>query len=139
MRSQWTPDPSELPFTRSDRLKVSVWAATFEETVAIDGAGGRRYAYEVMESGIKFPGAVPNFNWLQGKRFESQIPWTETNEAFFSWVSLNMTELIKRLADIRKPERMIESISAGRLLPLGPSAQVQEVKQWLADVVERHI
>lgn len=103
--------------------RVDIWAGVFEETVMIDGAGNRRYSYEPLESSIKFPqGSNPLrlHNW-EGKREKDLIPWSKRNEAFFVWVAERMADLVNRLDALRAPENMIETISAGRLLPLGQS------------------
>ena len=104
--------------------KVDVWAAVFDETVCIDGLGGKRYSYEQLDSPLTFPdgGSSSGFSRpAQGKRKDCQVPWTKANEAFFVWVCENMKALVERLDEIRQPEKMIETITAGRLLPLGQS------------------
>lgn len=103
--------------------KVDVWAGVFNETVMIDGADNRRYSYEPLESSIKFPQGSNPFrlhNW-EGKREKNLIPWSKRNEAFFVWVAERMADLVNRLDALRVPDNLIETISAGRLLPLGQS------------------
>jgi len=107
---------------------VDVWAGTYIETVCIDGAGLKRYSYEAVESSIDYSNANKGsylYNFAScsytprdGMCAKNQVPWTEQNEAFFIWVQLRMAELVARLAEISEPEKMVEAISAGRLLPL---------------------
>ena len=103
--------------------KVNVWAGCYEETVAIAGDGGRRYSYQASESSLGFPGeySLSSRTSNGSKRFDKQVPWTEKNEAFFKWVADNMARLIDGLISIESPEKMVEAINAGRLLPLGNS------------------
>ncbi len=105
--------------------KVDVWAAVYGETVCIDGLGGKRYSYELLDSLIKFPDGGDSRGFVRhsdaGRRLDGQVPWTKKNEAFFMWVCENMAELAKRLDELRQPEAMLETINAGRLLPLGQS------------------
>ncbi|GAJ20552.1 unnamed protein product, partial [marine sediment metagenome] len=55
----------------------------------------------------------------EGERSEHQIPWTKANEAFFFWLKERMEDLIERLHELRESSKLIETIAAGRLLPLG--------------------
>jgi len=103
--------------------KVSVWAGTYEETVAIAGDGTRRYSYERIESDLNFaPAGYADYVGPSrrggGKLFDCQVPWTEQNEAFFLWVKGHMAELIARMYELEKPDKLVEAVSAGRLLPL---------------------
>ena len=103
--------------------RVQIWAGTYEETVAIAGDGARRYSYENIESEINFhTPETHNFvdpSRRNANRHDSQVPWTEQNEAFFLWIKKRMKELIERLYELEKPDKLIEMITAGRLLPLG--------------------
>lgn len=113
------PDPDESSHFVSG-YSVKVWAGTYEETIAISGNDDRRYSYEPIESALKFPGDPPfSFRRGGGERQKCQIPWSKQNEAFFTWVDWRMVGLVARLAEIRSPDQLIESINAGRLLPLG--------------------
>lgn len=105
--------------------KVDVWAGTYEETVCIDGAGNKRYSYESIASPLTYPKPAwaSNINRANGERDAHQIPWTEQNEAFFIWIRDRMAELVARLAEIRDPDKVIETINAGRLLPLLPAGR----------------
>lgn len=101
-----------------------VWARTYEETVCIDGTGGKRYSYEPVESPVKYPGEPPHkLDSHEGKKFEAQVPWTGPNEKFFVCIGEHLNGLITRLDEIRSPDKMIEAINSGRLLPLGSSQQ----------------
>lgn len=103
--------------------KTQVWAGAFKETVAIAGDGQRRYSYEVAENDpLDFPGAKyhsPSRSRQDGSRYDCQVPWTERNEQFFIWVRDRMGELVLALAGLSEPDKLVETISAGRLLPLG--------------------
>jgi len=109
--------------------EIKVWAQVYTETKATAGDGSERYSYEAIESPANFdapdhlnssayysPGRNDN-----GKRHEKQILWTKDAEAFFVWIRENMDHLIARLDEIDSPDKMLETIQAGRLLPLGES------------------
>lgn len=100
---------------------IDVWADTYRETIAIAGDGTKRYSYERIESPVSFPGdeCYSAVNRLEGRRYGCQVPMTKQNEAFFIWIGDRMSELISRLAELEDPNKMIENINAGRLLPLG--------------------
>jgi len=104
-------------------LKISVWAGTYEETVAIAGDGGKRYSYTRVESPVNFAQLDEKDNYNHtgrgAERFDKQVPWTEQNATFFIWIRDNMTLLIERLHDLEQPDNLVEAIQAGRLLPLG--------------------
>jgi len=117
------PKSSNRPSWQTN-LSVNVWASAFIETVAVSGTGQRRYSYEPVESSLTYSDEKP-FSRAGEKRV-SQVPWTERNEAFFKWVEVNMRELINRLAEIEDPAKMIETINAGLLLPLGSSMKETE-------------
>ncbi len=101
-------------------LKVIISAGTFEETVMTAGDGVKRYSYEWMESevntGERYGSRVGNRDGLRENR---QVPWTEKNEAFFVWVKRGMKDLMEKLYELEQPEKLIETVHAGRLLPLG--------------------
>ena len=105
------------------RLKVVVWAGTYEETVATAGDGAKRYSYARVESPVNFAelDKFDSYNptGRHGDHFDKQVPWTEQNAAFFIWIKDNMTLLIERLHDLKQPDNLIEAIQSGRLLPLG--------------------
>jgi hypothetical protein len=105
-------------------IMVRVWAGTFKETVSISGAGAKRYSYEPVESSLKYPfhpnaGLIPR----DGEKTDYQIPWTPENEKFFLWVQTSMTALADQLQVLRKTDALIETINAGRLLPMGKTPQ----------------
>ena len=113
------PTANEKESWRNRRgFMVDVWAGVFEETVAIDGAGNRRYSYEPIESPFDFPGG-PGDPRKPGEREVNQIPWTPESEAFFVWVAVRMGDLTAALDKLRIPARLIGTINAGLLLPLG--------------------
>jgi len=117
-----TPDPTSK-YSPGTGYGVNVVAHCFEETVAIDGAGARRYSYEKAESSLDFPGSqYIQANHTGGEREDKQVPWTEQNEAFFLWVGDRLAELVDRLRDIQAPDKLIEQINEGRLLPLGQTS-----------------
>lgn len=101
-------------------MKVALQVGTFEETVMTAGDGVKRYSYEYKESeinmGEKYGYRVGN---RDGKRENKQISWNEKNAAFFLWIKENMKLLIERLYELEQPDKLIETIHAGRLLPLG--------------------
>lgn len=115
------PNRKEYHHSSNQNLQVRVWAGTYEETVCIAGDGTHRYSYEYIESDLIYPGQdyFDPSRRSRGTRFESQLPWTEQNEDFFKWVLVHMLELVNALADLYEPDKLIETISAGRLLPLG--------------------
>ncbi|GAI72517.1 unnamed protein product [marine sediment metagenome] len=121
------PEPGKDYWDGSHR--VVVWAGTFKETVLIAGDGARRYSYERLKSNINFDYNEEKDSYEryymgrkeEGERSEHQIPWTKANEAFFLWLKERMEELIARLHELRQSRKLIEAISAGRLLPLGSS------------------
>jgi len=108
-------------------IEIRVWAGTYQETVAIAGDGVRRFSYEYIESLVNFPGTGKDGSKgptdRDGLRYDRQVPWTEQNEAFFVWIKERMTDLVAHLAALQEPDTLIESISAGRLLPFGGSSQ----------------
>lgn len=109
--------------------KVSVWAGAYEETVATAGDGGKRYSYARVESQINYA-ELDEKDWYNhtGRgtdRFNQQVPRTEQNVAFFLWIKNNMDNLIERLHELVDPERMIETINEGRLLPLGAGEELK--------------
>lgn len=114
------PNPDAKMSSWDYGLKVLIKAGTFEETVMIAGDGVKRYSYESIESEVNMGG---QFGYRVGSRDsrmeKKQVPWTERNEAFFVWIKVNMLELINRLHELETPESLIETIVAGRLLPLG--------------------
>ncbi len=112
-----TPDKTRS-YNTGDGWGVNVWAETFDETVLTDGLGKKRYSYEKIESVLKYPGSI-SMGFRDAKRFDNQVPWTEQNEAFFLWVGDRLADLVARLAEIKTPEKLIETVNAGRLLPLG--------------------
>ncbi len=115
------PNRKEYHHSSNQNLQVRVWAGTYEETVCIAGDGTRRYSYEHIDSDLIYPGQdfYNPSRWSDGKRFEKQLPWTEQNECFFKWILVRMVELVNALADVHEPDKLIEAINAGRLLPLG--------------------
>lgn len=115
------PKRKEYHHSSNQNLQVRVWAGTYEETVCIAGDGARRYSYEHIESDLLYPGqdySGPEQH-RDGRRFNHQLPWTKQNEAFFQWIMASMTKLVDALAELYEPDKLIETISAGRLLPLG--------------------
>lgn len=108
--------------------RVNVWAGTYEETVATAGDGGKRYSYTRVDSPVNFA-ELDEFDRnnptssRRAERYNKQVPWTEQNAAFFIWIKNNMDNLIARLHELKQPENMIETINAGRLLPLGASKE----------------
>ena len=127
-----SPKPGAKVTTFSDGTRrVVVWAGTYEETVAIAGDGGKRYSYARVESPVNFSGDAGGKHYFDpvlrrssrdAARFDTQVPWNEQNEAFFVWIKDNLTLLIERLHELENPANLIETISAGRLLPLGDPA-----------------
>ena len=122
------PKPTDAPsYFFGGTHEVSVWAGTYEETIAIAGDGVKRYSYELVESNVNFaPDAFQDYmpgpnRSCGGTRFECQVPRTDSNDAFFIWIKERMSELISRLYELEQPSNLLESISAGRLLPLGNS------------------
>ncbi|MDD5547035.1 MAG: hypothetical protein PHO67_07795 [Candidatus Omnitrophica bacterium] len=121
------PNPKEPRYSGPAHFNrgyaVTVVAAVYEETIAISGVGEKMYSYELQESSLSYPGGDKFQNrqgWNgRGRRVENQIPWTERGEAFFKWVADNMQQLISALADIESPNKLIDMVNAGRLLPLG--------------------
>ncbi|GAJ14631.1 unnamed protein product, partial [marine sediment metagenome] len=119
------PNPEKDYWDGSHR--VTVWAGTFKETVLIAGDGARRYSYERLKSNINFDYNEEKDSYEryymgrkeEGDRNEHQVPWTKANEAFFLWLKERMEDLIKRLHELRESSKLIETIIAGRLLPLG--------------------
>lgn len=112
----------------STDIRIVVWVGTYLETVAIAGDGVRRYSYEHVESPIDFPGTkYQHTTDRDGARWKNQIPWTDRNEKFFVWVQEHMTELAMRLGELNNPDLLIETVNAGRLLPLGESSVKQEI------------
>lgn len=99
--------------------KVDIWAGTYEETAAVSGNDMRRHHYEKMESSLSYPGEASHINRSDGDKWEDQVPWTEKNEAFFKWVEISMNQLVTALGEIKSPEKLIETINSGKLLPLG--------------------
>ncbi len=101
-------------------LRVAISAGTFEETVMTAGDGVKRYSYEWIESevntGERYGSRVGN---RDGQRENRQVPWTKKNEAFFVWIKRGMKELMEKLYELEQPEKLIEMVHAGRLLPLG--------------------
>jgi hypothetical protein len=118
-----SPKDGKPTFHSPTGFAIEVWAATYEETVAISGNGAKRYSYRPMESSLGYPGeyGVSSRTDRGATRFHSQVPWTDKNEAFFKWVGDNMLELINRLSEINDPVKLLDAIDAGRLLPLGNS------------------
>ena len=127
-----SPKPGGKVTAFSDGTRrVIVWAGTYEETVAIAGDGGERYSYARVESPVHFTGDADGKHYFDpvlrrssrdAARFDTQVPWNEQNEAFFVWIKDNLTLLIERLHELENPDNLIETISAGRLLPLGNPA-----------------
>lgn len=105
------------------QYKVRIWAGTYQETVAIAGDGAKRYSYERIESEVNFSppkaGTYRSIDRQGGKRYDCQVPWTKQNGAFFIWIKERMKELVDRLNELEQPGKLIETINAGRLLPLG--------------------
>ena len=102
--------------------KVSVWAGTYEETIATAGDGAKRYSYEKVQSSVTFDSA----DWThsgpdqrrESKRFDCQVPWTKQNEEFFLWIKGRMKNLIDRLHELKSSDKLVDAISSGLLLPL---------------------
>jgi len=99
--------------------KVSISVGAFEETVMTAGDGSKRYSYEWIDSEFNIGEKYGNRSRNDGKREDRQVPWNEKNAAFFLWIKENMKLLIERLYELEQPESLIETIQAGRLLPLG--------------------
>lgn len=116
------PKPGDQSKYRS-AYRTMVWAGAFKETVAVAGDGHRRYSYEAAEDDpLDFPGGEyhsPSRSRQDGRRYDCQVPRTERNEQFFIWVRDRMDDLVLALASLKKPDKLIDTISAGRLLPLG--------------------
>ena len=115
----------------SSGYKIVVWAGTFIEVVSISGNGECRYSYEKIDSPINYPSEnlhseLPN----SGEKAKMQVPWNETNEKFFAWVQVCMETLVNQLHGIKEPEALIDSINAGRLLPMGgtPEPTIQKAE-----------
>jgi hypothetical protein len=105
-------------------FKLEMWAGAFTETVVIAGDGKRRHTYQLIEdSPVNFPGIESHVhNYLEtyeGTQYRNQVPRTAPNEKFFVWIKERMTELTSKLGELQKPEVMIDTILAGKLLPLG--------------------
>lgn len=100
-------------------IRVEIWAGIYEEVVAISGDGSKRYSYEPIEPGLPYDGDYYHRTSRDTNRIEFQVPLTDENVAFFTWVASSMTALIARLAEMNNPAHLIESINAGKLLPLG--------------------
>ena len=110
--------------------RTMVWAGAFTETVAVAGDGQRRYSYEAAEDDpLDFPGGEyhsPSRGRQDGSRHECQVPRTERNEQFFIWVRDRMGDLVLALASLKEPDNLIDTISAGKLLPLGGNQSVED-------------
>lgn len=113
----------------SSRRDIQVWAGVYIETVATAGDGVERCSYEAEESPANFDSVeqmagrsiafyMPS-RGRDGNRHEDQIPWTKRNEDFFVWIRENMDLLITKLHEIEQPDKILEIIEAGSLLPLG--------------------
>lgn len=114
------PNRERYHYSSNQSLQVKIWAGTYEETVCIAGDGVRRYSYEHIKGDLIYPGQeYHDPNRGDGSRCDRQLPWTEKNAAFFQWVLTQMLELVNTLSDLYEPDKMIEAINAGRLLPLG--------------------
>lgn len=118
------PDDKVSPYDYS--YSVGISCATYEETIMTAGDGVKRYSYKWMESevniGQEFNSMTPN----DGKRAEKQVPWNEKNTAFFIWIKTSMKELIRQLYELEQPDKLIETINTGRLLPLGTQQPKQK-------------
>lgn len=114
-----SPEPGEKTYGYDwHGISVRVWASGYEESVAIAGDGQKRYSYQHIDSVLDFPGSGAGScrgPARYGKRYDKQIPWTESNEVFFVWVKERMTELADRLAELVKPSALLETINEGRL------------------------
>ncbi len=110
--------------------EVKVWAGVYEETVAIAGDGNKRYSYLAVASEVNFAGKEtwgycgPRSD--RGARWDCQVPYTEQNKVFFLWIKTRMKELIDRLYELQTPDILIETISAGRLFPVGITTPLLE-------------
>ncbi len=110
-----TPNPKNTLYDdHGYRIVLSVTA--YEETVMTAGDGAKRYSYEQIDSDINI-----GREWTRsdGDRKNNQVPYNDKNYAFFLWIKTNMKHLIDKLLEIERPEKLIETIHAGRLLPLG--------------------
>lgn len=114
------PSAERSRYSSNDGLRVSVWAGTYEETIAISGMDQRNYSYERIDSSLEYEGEPFDLRGRRrGERYPHQVPWADKNETFFKWIEDKMNELIIKLAELENPEKLIETVNAGRLLPLG--------------------
>lgn len=113
------PEPGHEIHLWDNGHKVSIAVGTFNETVMIAGDGSKRYSYEWVESEMNMGGKQATHLRDNGEREKSQVPWSEKNAAFFLWIKKNMELLIKSLYELEQPDKLIEMVHAGRLLPLG--------------------
>jgi hypothetical protein len=118
--SIYTQPSQASKYYHDEGYALKIWAGTFRETVATAGDGTKRYSYERVEGIIDYPGEIDPARWSRrGKKYTPQVPWTNENEIFFKWVADNLKILIERLDELQSPELLIETINAGRLLPVG--------------------
>lgn len=111
-----SPHPKDSHFM-NDGYRIVLSVSTYEETVMTAGDGAKRYSYEPFDSDINIgEGRGHRFT---GEREETQVPYNDTNYAFFLWIKTNMKLLIDKLLEIEEPAKLLETIHAGRLLPLG--------------------
>lgn len=128
----YSPKPSERRDYFSGNYKIEIWAGTFEETVATAGDGAKRYSYERIESDVNYElGTSHNYNNPNRHgsiKYNNQVSLNDQNERFFIWLKNSMENLITRLSEIDNPERLLELVSACRLLPLGSVTTLTETK-----------
>ena len=53
------------------------------------------------------------------KRKLNQIPWTEERESFFLYIQTNMERLIDMLKSLEEPDKLLNFVDTGRMLPIG--------------------
>ena len=102
---------------------LATWQEALENLAEAKRLSTEAVRLSAKAKSLGFPGeySVSSRTNSGSKCFEKQVPWTEKNEAFFKWVADNMARLIDGLISIESPEKMVEAINAGRLLPLGNS------------------
>jgi hypothetical protein len=117
------PHPKQERRYSSSGLAIRINATVYDEIISISGGGDRRYSYEEVDDiDLGFPGKCDTRThsfFKKDHQYPHQVPFTKQNEKFFRWVATRMSELINALANIEAPDKMLETINAGRLLPLG--------------------
>lgn len=113
------PSPGEKDASWRTGYKVYIMFGTYDETVMTAGDGNKRYFYEWVESNVASGGEQGCHTRSDGKRISKQVPFNDKNASFFLWIKKNMLCLIKSLYELEQPDKLIETIHAGRLLPLG--------------------